>query len=97
MTNALQVLATRNLNGVKLNCYHKDGQDAGDFWATREQIGELLGYEDPKNAITKIHSRNKARLDKFSKRCQIVTPMKGTRTAIVYNFKGLLEIYRYSN
>ncbi|MBR1603989.1 MAG: phage antirepressor KilAC domain-containing protein [Synergistaceae bacterium] len=97
MTNALQVLTTRNLNGVKFNCYHEDGQDAGDFWATREQIGELLGYDDPKNAITKIHSRNKARLDKFLKRCQIVTPMKGARTAIVYNFKGLLEICRYSN
>ena len=96
MSNELQVLTKRNFNGVCLDCYGQNNQDAGDFWATREQIGELLGYDDPKNAITKIHSRNKARLDKFSKGCQIVTPMKGVRTAIVYNFKGLLEICRYS-
>ena len=67
MTNALQVLTTRNLNGVKFNCYHEDGQDAGDFWATREQIGELLGYSAPVNSIMKIHRRNHARLDKFSR------------------------------
>ena len=97
MTNALQVLTTRNLNGVKFNCFHEDGQDAGDFWATREQIGELLGYADPAVAIRIIHKRNKERLDKFSMGVQIDTPMKGSRTAIVYNFKGLLEICRYSN
>ena len=100
MTNALQVLTTRILNGVKFNCYHEDGQDAGDFWATREQIGELLGYADPVNSIMKIHRRNHARLDKFSrgvKLSQVEGNRTVTRSVTVYNFKGLLEICRYSN
>ena len=99
MTNALQVLTTRNLNGVKFNCFHEDGQDAGDFWATREQIGELLGYEFPDSAIRAIHSRNKERLDKFSTRVNLNRVERGrtvTRSVTVYNFKGLLEICRYS-
>ncbi|MBQ8693348.1 MAG: hypothetical protein IJ520_09415 [Synergistaceae bacterium] len=74
------------------DCYGQNGQDAGDFWATREQIGELLGYENPADAIRFIHKRNKARLDKFSMGVQIERGMKGARTATVYNFKGLLEI-----
>lgn len=107
MTNALQVLTTRNLNGVKFNCYHEDGQDAGDFWATREQIGELLGYKNPRKAIKDIHARNRERLDKFSQVITLANPTKrgaqnappfgNMQTATVYNFKGLLEICRYSN
>ncbi len=69
----------------------------GDFYATCEQIGELLGYSDPANAIRIIHKSNKARLEKFSMWGQIDRGMKSSRTAIVYNFKGLLEICRYSN
>ena len=66
MTSALQILTTRNFNGLSFDCYYEDGQDVGDFWATREQIGQLLGYTQPMKSIAKIHERNKARLDKFS-------------------------------
>ena len=97
MSNELQVLTKRNFNGVCLDCYGQNGQDAGDFWATREQIGELLGYNNPVNAVGRIHQRNKERLDKFSTVRQIDTPSRGIQTATVYNFKGLLEICRYSN
>ena len=99
MSSALQILTTRNFNGLSFDCYHEDGQDVGDFWATREQIGQLLGYENPSNAITIIHKRNKARLDKFSTNVKM-TQVEGDRTVTrdvrVYNFKGLLEICRYS-
>lgn len=97
MSNELQVLTKRNFNGVCLDCYGQNNQDAGDFWATREQIGELLGYEYPGLAIGKIHNRNKARLDKFARVTQIGLPRGGTQNVTVYNFKGLLEICRYSN
>ena len=99
MSSALQILTTRNFNGLSFDCYHEDGQDVGDFWATREQIGQLLGYSDPVNSIMKIHRRNNKRLDKFStwvKLSQVEGDRTVTRDVIVYNFKGLLEICRYS-
>ena len=94
----LHVLTTRNFNGVELKCY--EAENADDFFATREQIGELLGYRNPRDAIKDIHNRNAARLNKFStkrKLIQVEGSRAVTRDAIVYNFKGLLEICRYSN
>ena len=83
----MELATTREFNGVTLNCYVEQ-QDSNDFWATRTQIGQLLEYEDPMRAVAHIHERNKERLE-------------GSRTVsrevIVYNFKGLLEICRYSN
>lgn len=94
----LHIATTRKFNGNELDCYVEDKPaNDFDFWATREQIGRFLGYSHPKNAITKIHTRFKERLDKFSRGCQIGTPQGGTQTATVYNFKGLLEICRFSN
>ena len=97
MNNSLQLLTTKNLDGIYLDCYVEQGQEhSGDFWATREQIGLLLGYANPRISIANIHNRNKNRLDKFSAVINLITP-SGTQATTVYNFKGLLEICRYSN
>src|SRR5699024_4197021 len=61
----------------------------------REQIGQALEYSEPRNAISKIHSRNKERLDKFSRSGQIDTP-SGRQETIIYNEKGIYEIIRKS-
>ena len=90
-----ELVSTRDFNGVRFDCYQED-QGGGDFWVTREQIGRLLEYAEPREAIKNIHSRNRERLDKFSLRYQIDTPA-GMRETMVYNFKGLLEICRFSN
>lgn len=99
--NDLQLLTSKQFNGITLNCYIEQGQsDSSDFWATREQIGRLLGYEYPAHAIKNIHRRNKERLDRFSrglKMSQVEGERTVTRKVRVYNFKGLLEICRYSN
>ena len=96
--NDLVLLKTADFNGIGLDCYK--GDDESEFWATREQIGRLLGYKNPMHAIKDIHVRNKERLDKFSTGL-ILRQVEGNRTVtrevIVYNFKGLLEICRYSN
>ena len=97
MNSELKLLTTRNFNGVEFNCYGADGSNDGDFWATRSQIGQLLEYEYPVEAIGKIHNRNKTRLDKFSRVTQIDLPSGGAQKATVYSFRGLLEICRYSN
>ena len=101
MTSELKLYTTKAYNGLELDCYVEPSQqDAGDFWATREQIGRLLGYTEPNNAITIVHKRNKERLDKFSTSV-ILTRVEGgrevSREVTVYSFKGLLEICRYSN
>ncbi len=95
----MEVLTTKKFGNVELACY-KAENEADEFWATREQIGRLLGYEHPMRSIANLHNRYKERLDKFSTVINLMT-VEGTRTITrdmtVYNFKGLLEICRYSN
>ena len=95
----MQLLTTKQFNGLQLNCYRDDSQQDAEntFWATREQIGRLLEYAFPVEAIGKIHNRNKERLNKFSRVTQIDLPSGGAQMTTVYSFKGLLEICRFSN
>lgn len=97
MERKFELATTRDINGLKLNCYRENGQDdlSGEFWMTREQIGQLLVYKNPRREIAKIHMRNKERLDKFSRVSKMETP-SGIQSVTIYNFKGLLEICRYS-
>ncbi len=99
--NQLQLLTSKQFNGATLDCYVEQGQThSDDFWATREQIGILLGYKNPVDAIKKIHHRNKERLAFFSRRDELSLHEKNrtvTRKVTLYNFKGLLEICRFSN
>ena len=96
----MNLLMTRSFNGIQLDCYRDSGSQGDDFWATREQIGRLLEYAEPMKSIAKIHERNNERLGRFSTIVKLTT-VEGSRTVtrdvIVYNFKGLLEICRYSN
>ena len=97
MEGKFELATMRDFNGLTLNCYREEGQEAsGEFWVTREQIGQLLEYKNPRKAIKVIHLRNQERLDKFSRWVQIESPQGGKQTATVYNFKELLEICRYS-
>ena len=101
MGTELQLLTTREFNGYTLDCYiDPEQEDKSEFWATREQIGRLLGYSKPDASIRVIHQRNQERLDKFSTSIKLIR-VEGSRTVtrevIMYNFKGLLEVCRYSN
>ena len=91
----MEILTTRSFNGVQLDCYKSDNAE-DDFWATREQIGRLLGYSEPMKAIAKIHERHKENLDRYSSVDKLTTEA-GERETVIYNFKGFLEICRYSN
>ena len=86
----MQLITSREFNGFTLDCYVEPEQtNPQDFWATRTQIGQLLGYAEPGIAIGKIHQRNQERLDKFSRVHQIDLPSGGTQSVTIYNFKGL--------
>lgn len=69
--------------------------ESKEILLTREQVGEALEYTDPKNSISKIHSRHKDRLDKFSVVDKLSTPY-GYQEKFLYNTKGIMEICRWS-
>ena len=95
--NELQLITSREFNGYTLDCYvEPEQEDKGTFWATREQIGQLLGYANPRKLIIILHRRNRERLNKFSRRYQIDTHYGEKQVTIVHNFIGLREICRYS-
>ena len=84
----MELLTRREFNGVALDCYKADNEDDG-FWATREQIGQLLGSS--KETIASIHKRHKKVFAKCSKTMRI-----NSQETIVYNFRGLVEFCRRS-
>ena len=57
------VVLQEAVNGVSCDFY---GDGLGEFFMTRRQIGEALGYENPPTAIKNIHAAHKERLDRFS-------------------------------
>lgn len=75
-----------------------------DFWMneenevfmTREQIGQALEYSSPRVAVTKIHSRNEKRLDRFSTSTKLVSLDGKLRETVVYNEHGIYEVIRHS-
>ena len=62
--NELRLVTSEKFGEVPCAFYRQDGVD--EVLLTREQIGTALEYSDPRTAITKIHSRHKERLDKYS-------------------------------
>ena len=98
-SNGFTLIKSAVVNGINIDCDAQDGNNnvGEEFWLSREQIGKLLGYANPVDAIKKIHSRNRERLNLFSTGGQIDTPSRGTQNATLYSFNGLLEICRFSN
>lgn len=100
--NELKVAATNRFQGMEVNFFHNDNEE---YWVTREQVGQALGYADPADAIEKIHNRN---VDNFSGKCTTVkmSVVQKSRWGSeyvremevwVYNRKGVMEICRHSN
>ena len=63
---------------------------------TRKQIGEALEYDNPKDAIYRIHERHKDRLDKHSVVDKLSTTDDKKYDTILYNERGVMEICRWS-
>jgi len=82
-----------NFNGVECDLWKDEN---GEVWMTREQIGKSLEYGNPRESIKTIHNRNKERLDKFSRKVQIDTPLGGKQESYLYSAKGVYEVCRFS-
>lgn len=87
----LQIVTTEDFNGISCNFYSSDGQ----IYMTRNQIGQALGYSEPRKMIAKIHERHKERLDKFSGVVNLGTP-SGVQETFIYSQRGVFEICRWS-
>ena len=87
-------LATQKPFG-ELTCdFYKN--NSGEFYMTREQVGQALEYDEPRKKIAVIHTRNKDRLDPLSTSFQIETPSRGPQEMVLYNLRGVMEICRLS-
>ena len=75
------------------------GNGNGEFFMTRQQIGQALEYSNPNKDIDVLHRRHKERLNKFSTTVTLRV-VEGTRTVnremIIYSAKGVYEICRWS-
>lgn len=90
--NSMTVITSKPFGVLNVDVYEDNKHQ---YYMTREQIGMALEYDDPRKRIAVIHSRNKDRLDKFSRGFQIETP-SGSQTMVCYNLKGVMEICRFS-
>lgn len=96
--------------GTKCDFYVDE--ETKDIYMTRRQIGEALEYANPTNAMTKLHSQYKDRLDKMSIEARYDDFIRGDNTSplvdnfpnknkkaivFMYNEKGIYEILRHSN
>jgi hypothetical protein len=88
----MTVITSKPFGALNVDVYEDSKHQ---YYMTREQIGTALEYDDPRKRIAVIHSRNKDRLDKFSRGFQIETP-SGSQTMVCYNLKGVMEICRFS-
>ena len=90
--SSYSVVLQEAVNGVSCDFY---GDGLGEFFMTRQQIGEALGYGKPKVAISNIHMAHKERLDQFSTVLKTST-VTGPKDFYLYSAKGVYEICRWS-
>ena len=89
MNEKLKLVRTRRINNILLEYYIDQERE---LWITGEQLGKFLGYVRPRNAIAVLHGKHADRLDQYCKRVNITEDEE----ALVYSFKGLLEVCRHS-
>lgn len=88
MSNKLELIKSFKFNEIECNIYSKDNE----MFMTGEQLGKVLGYSEPRIAISKITNRNEYLKDKeFSAVTKMVTP-SGTQETRVFTEDGIYEV-----
>lgn len=91
---SLTLVKQAPFGALLVDCY-TDGR--GNFYMTREQIGQALEYPHPQQAIDNIHKRHKERLDLFSVILKMRTTDGKKYNTVLYQSRGVYEICRHSN
>ena len=98
MTQNLTLVTQKPFGSLTCNFY-KDDAIENEFYMTRRQIGEALGYVKADDAVQQIHNRNKDRLDPLSTTLTL-GGVEGNRwvnrNTRVYTLRGVMEICRFS-
>ena len=98
MTQNLTLVTQKPFGSLTCNFY-KDDAIENEFYMTRRQIGEALGYVKADDAIQQIHDRYKDRLDPLSTTLTL-GGVEGNRwvnrNTRVYTLRGVIEICRFS-
>lgn len=90
--NELTLIEQRTINDVVVDGYY----GSEEAWFTRFQIGKALEYSEPMIAIGKIHNRHSERFNGKSVLTKLVKADGKSYDTYLYNFKGVLEICRWS-
>lgn len=72
------------------------GNGKGEFFMTRQQIGQALEYENPQKAIDNIHAKHRDRLNKFSVTLKVRATDGKMYETTLYSAKGVYEIWRWN-
>ena len=89
----VKLVTTESFEGLVCNVYQNINNE---IFLTRKQIGEALEYENPDDAIYRIHERHKDRLDKFSLHDYLSSQDGRMINTILYTEQGVMEICRWS-
>ena len=89
----MYLLTTRNFNYKSVDFYVED-ENSTEFWVTRQQLGELLGWYNAsaERQIKKLHHLFHERFILSFKEIDINVRYKRICKAIVYNFDGLTKL-----
>lgn len=93
-TSKMELVKKEKFGGMEVDFYRNENNEV---FMTRNQIGTALGYSDPLRAMSKVHERNKERLDKFSVVVNLTTTDSKSYNTHLYSEKGIYEIMRKSN
>lgn len=93
MPGGLVLVKQAQFGSLAIDCY-TDGR--GNFYMTRDQIGQALEYPHPRRAIETIHKRHKERLDRLSTVLKTRTVDGKEREVVLYQSRGVYEICRHS-
>lgn len=89
----LELIKQGDFLGTKCDFYKDENNN---IYMTREQIGSALQYSDPIRNISKLHERNKKRLDTFSVVVKLTTTDGKQYDTTLYVAKGIYDICRFS-
>lgn len=88
MENKLELVKSFKFNEVECNIYNKDNE----MFMTGEQLGKVLGYNNPRISIGNIVNRNEYLKDKeFSAVIKMITP-SGEQETRVFTEDGIYEV-----
>ncbi len=86
--NKLELVKSFDFNGVNCDIYSKDNE----VFMTSTQLGEVLGYSEPRKAISKMVERNQYLKDKeFSGVVNLGTP-SGMQETRIFTEDGIYEV-----